>query len=223
MRRALDAGVDARDISRRLGRWRTGRPQPIAGHRLVRISGPAARHHRVRGTHRGDGRAPDAPRASAPEADRLPGLLAAHGIARCAFVGWEATHDELRLAAQATGYLDRSRLDRGPPAQPARSRSPRAMSSTCDSGRRACPSSRGSASVTRPAFVESCRQGWTAWSSAAPASARSATVAPTDCDASSMSSLGPPRHPGGCDGPRGGPRVRHRHDIGQGRSAVAGR
>ena len=105
MRRAHDAGASPRSIAERLARWRTLRGDPAPA--IVWMGYPeldlasiefAADLGAIDGLLIVD-------EQTRRDAAELPQKLKALGTAHCAFVSWDATDDELRVASTATGYV----------------------------------------------------------------------------------------------------------------------
>jgi tryptophan synthase alpha chain len=105
MRRALEAGSSPRSIAERLARWRAERGNSAPA--IVWMGYPeldlasvefAADIGAIDGLLIVD-------EQTRPDAAELPQKLKAMGTAHCAFVSWDATDDELRVASTATGYV----------------------------------------------------------------------------------------------------------------------
>ncbi len=105
MRRALDAGASPRSIAKRLARWRTERGNPAPA--IVWMGYPGLDLASIEfaadlGAIDGLLIVDEQTRRDTAE---LPRKLKAMGTAHCAFVSWDATDDELRVASTATGYV----------------------------------------------------------------------------------------------------------------------
>jgi tryptophan synthase alpha chain len=108
MARALDSGVDAAWVGHLLGEWRAARVARGQATPAVLWFGypdmPLGPIRVAAGTGAIDALLLiDAHRH--PEGGSLDQALMAMGVARCAFLPWEPTPDDLRSAATATGYV----------------------------------------------------------------------------------------------------------------------
>jgi tryptophan synthase alpha chain len=105
MRRALEAGVSPRSIAERLARWRAERGNLAPA--IVWMGYPELDLASIE--YAADLGAIDGllivDEQTRRDATELPQQLEAIGAAHCAFVSWDATEDELRVASTATGYV----------------------------------------------------------------------------------------------------------------------